>query len=109
MKSFLISDNKDTLVGMRLAGINGVLAKEREDILTELEKAMKNEAIGIILLTENVFDEVREEVFKIKLRENIPLIVTIPDRHGMREKDFITKYIRESIGIKIWGDEFWLQ
>ncbi|SHH78953.1 V-type ATP synthase subunit F [Sporanaerobacter acetigenes] len=101
MKSFLISDSKDTLVGMRLAGIAGVVAKEREDILRELQKVTANKEIGIILLTENVLNEVKEEVFKIKLKESIPLIVTIPDRHGIREKDFITKYIRESIGIKI--------
>ncbi len=101
MKSFLIGDNEDTLVGMRLAGIDGVVARKREDVLKELQKATENKEVGLILLTENVFDNVKEEVLKIKLKRNIPLIVTIPDRHGMREKDFITKYIRESIGIKI--------
>ncbi|KUK55282.1 MAG: Vacuolar H+transporting two-sector ATPase F subunit, partial [Atribacteria bacterium 34_128] len=37
MKIFLISDNTHTLAGMRLAGIEGVVVHEREEILKELE------------------------------------------------------------------------
>ncbi|RKW39949.1 MAG: ATP synthase subunit F, partial [Lachnospiraceae bacterium] len=33
MISYLISDNRDTLVGMRLAGITGVLLRERDEML----------------------------------------------------------------------------
>jgi len=32
MKSFLISDNKDTIIGLRLAGIEGALAETKEDV-----------------------------------------------------------------------------
>ena len=44
----------------------------------------------------------REEVDSMKLRISVPLIVEIPDRHGTkRGKDSITKYVKESIGLKI--------
>ena len=39
MKSFLISDNRDTYVAMRLAGINGVIVHEREEILEAMKQA----------------------------------------------------------------------
>ena len=32
MKMFLISDNVDTQTGMRLAGVEGVVVHEREDV-----------------------------------------------------------------------------
>ena len=32
MKSFLISDNHDTLVGMRLAGIDVIVLHQREEL-----------------------------------------------------------------------------
>nr|WP_330377556.1 V-type ATP synthase subunit F [Cellulosilyticum ruminicola] len=42
MKSFLLSDNHDTWVGMRLAGIDGVILHEREEVLETFKAATKN-------------------------------------------------------------------
>lgn len=101
MKSFLISDNRDTFVAMRLAGIEGVIVHERDEILRELEKAMENKDIGIIIITELILEKVKDEIMDIKLRKKYPLIVEIPDRHGQRrDKDYITKYINDSLGLK---------
>ena len=102
MKSFLISDNKDTWVGMKLAGINGVIVHTREEILNALKSAMKNEENGILIMTEKAVDQVREEVMELKLTCKKPLIIEIPDRHGSsRSHDQITNYIRDSVGIRI--------
>lgn len=102
MKAFLISDNVDTQVGMRLAGISGVIVHDGDEILKELDNIKSSKDIGIILITEKLASLVREEINRLKLNMNIPLIVEIPDRHGTtREKESITKYIKESIGLKI--------
>ena len=52
MKMFLISDNIDTYTGMRLAGVEGVVVHEREELRKALEDAIANKENGIILLTE---------------------------------------------------------
>lgn len=102
MKSYLISDNKDTHVGMRLAGVAGVIVHERDEILKELNKALKDEEIGIIIITEKIMKKVYEEIMALKAKKTCPLIVVIPDRHGFsKEGNLITKYISESVGIKI--------
>ena len=102
MKVFLISDNVDTQVGMRLAGITGVVVHERVEILRELKKAAEDSEMGIILITEKNAALVKEEVYKVKHDLPVPIIIEIPDRHGsMMEKDRIVRYIRDSIGIKI--------
>ena len=49
---YLISDNVDTLTGMRLAGVDGVVVHERQELREALENAMDNKNVGIILLTE---------------------------------------------------------
>ena len=36
MKMYLISDNIDTQTGMRLAGVDGVVVHEREELRTAL-------------------------------------------------------------------------
>lgn len=102
MKSFVISDNRDTWVGMRLAGMNGIIAHEKEEVLAAIEEAMADEEIGIIVLTEKIVDLAVEEIMDLKLRRARPLIIEIPDRHGTsRGNDVITNYIRESVGIRI--------
>ena len=37
MKMFLISDNVDTYTGMRLAGVDGVVVHEREELYEALQ------------------------------------------------------------------------
>jgi len=102
MKSFLISDNRDTWVGMRLAGIEGVVVHNRSDVLEIMKAALIDPDIGIIMVTEKIVDLAEEEIMEYKLKLKKPIIIEIPDRHGTtRGSDVITKYIRESVGIRI--------
>ena len=40
MRYFVISDNTDTQVGLRLAGVEGVLARTREEGLAAIDEAL---------------------------------------------------------------------
>jgi len=102
MKFFLISDNIDTQMGMRLAGIEGIVVHEKEEVKQELEKVLQNKEISIILITEKLVKLCSELIYDIKLNRRQPLIVEIPDRHGTSHiSDIISKYVQESIGIKM--------
>ncbi len=102
MRFYLISDNNDTRVGMRLAGIEGVVVHEKEETVRALTEAMEQDDIAVILITEHLVALCRDLVDDLKLNRSRPLIVEIPDRHGNgRAKDSITRYVREAIGIKI--------
>ena len=99
---FLISDNIDTYTGMRLAGVEGVVVHEREELRRALEEAVEHKEYGIILLTEKFGKEFPDIIDHIRLERKLPLIVEIPDRHGTgRAPDFITSYVNEAIGINI--------
>lgn len=102
MNIYLISDNIDTQIGMRLAGIEGVVVHGREEFIGALKQAVANVQIGIILITVKLAQLAPEIVADIKLNQRLPLLVEIPDRHGIgKEEDYITKYIKEAIGLKI--------
>ncbi|NLM13698.1 MAG: ATP synthase subunit F [Epulopiscium sp.] len=102
MKSFLISDNHDTWVGMRLAGISGVIVHEKDEILREIDKVLKDKEIGILIVTELIMETAKDELMELKMKQNYPLVIEIPDRHGFRKKgNRIMSYIQESIGIGI--------
>ena len=102
MRYYLITDNRDTLVGLRLAGIEGIMVKDSAAMKDAIINARQDPNIGILIVTERLASGCREFISDMKLKFSNPLIVEIPDRHGTtRSPDSITKYIRESIGIKI--------
>lgn len=102
MKMFLISDNVDTSTGMRLAGVEGVVVHEKEELYNALKSVMHDESVGIILITEKLSKQFPDIIDEIKLQRKMPLLVEIPDRHGTgRIKDSITSYINEAIGLKL--------
>lgn len=102
MKMYLISDNIDTLTGMRLAGVEGSIAHTSDEIKMQLDKVTADKEIGVLLITEKLSRELPEYIKDIKLNRRYPVIVEIPDRHGTgRTPDFITQYVKEAIGLKI--------
>ena len=54
MKMYLISDNKDTYTGMRLAGVEGVVVHRRQELKDALDAVFQDKEIGIVLLTEKL-------------------------------------------------------
>ncbi|MCI8416320.1 MAG: ATP synthase subunit F [Lachnospiraceae bacterium] len=102
MKMYLISDNVDTLTGMRLAGVEGAVVHKREELKEELNKACADPEIAIIVLTEKFGREFPELIDSIRLSRSLPLLIEIPDRHGtMRGENFITSYVNEAVGVKL--------
>lgn len=102
MQIYLISDNVDTHTGMRLAGIEGVVVHERDELHSALNSVLENTNIGILLITEKLSGEFPDIINDVKLNRRLPLIVEIPDRHGTgRKPDFITSYVNEAIGLKL--------
>lgn len=102
MRMFLISDNRDTYTGMRLAGVEGVIAHTREEVSQAVESVLADPEIGIVLVTELLGQKYAELFSEIKEKRRLPLLVEIPDRHGTgRKENFITNYVSEAIGLKL--------
>ena len=73
MKMYLISDNIDTLTGMRLAGVEGVIVHEHDELKEALERTIADKEIGIILLTEKFGREFPEIIDDVKSALNSSL------------------------------------
>ena len=102
MKMYLISDNKDTYTGMRLAGVEGVVVHRRQELKDALDAVFQDKEIGIVLLTEKFGREFPDVIDDVKLNRRLPLLIEIPDRHGTgRKENFITDYVSEAIGLKL--------
>lgn len=100
MRMYLLSDNVDTLIGMRMSGIDGVVLHEEQELRDKLKSLLDEDDIAIILMTSTLVNLIRDTVYDLKLNRKQPLIIEIPDRHGNgRTKDSITKYVKDAIGV----------
>ncbi len=102
MKMFLVSDNIDTLVGMRLAGIDGVVVHDGEVLKNVVDEVIADKDMGILMLTEMAASFDKAYISELKIRLHTPIIVEIPDRHGSRDiAGSINNLVKDSIGLKL--------
>ncbi|MBN3491189.1 V-type ATP synthase subunit F [Acholeplasma equirhinis] len=102
MKFYLLSDNVDTLVGMRLVGIEGVIVHEKSELLEKLSLVMQDKEVAIVLITTKLVEMVPHVISELKLRNVQPMIVEIPDRHGSSKTgQSIDAYVSKAIGVKL--------
>ena len=102
MRFYLISDNTDTYTGMRMAGIEGIVVHTAEEVERSLQTASADPEIGVVLITGKLMKLCRTFIYDCKLKNAMPLIVEVADRHedGI-VSDSISRYVREAVGIKI--------
>ena len=102
MKYFVITDSTDTQVGLRLAGIEGVVVREESQVRSAVEAAAADPEIAVLLITEKLAALCGDLIIPMKQSAQRPLVVEIPDRHSAgRSPDSITRNIREAIGVKL--------
>lgn len=98
----LISDNHDTQMGLRLAGIEGVVVHTREEIEQAIQAALDREDVAVLLITEGLVPLCADTLNRVRLEHTRPLVVEIPDRHADgRRADSILKTVQDVIGVRI--------
>lgn len=102
MKYFLISDNVDTLAGMQLVGVRGVVVHAADEVEKALQTACADPDVGVVLITDKLVSGNTDLVFGYKMKNKRPLIVEMPDRHSETNPgENIKRYISEVVGVKI--------
>ena len=60
-------------------------------------------SIGVILITTKLIELAPDVISEIKLKQQKPLLVEIPDRHGNSKiGETIDRYVSEAIGVKLY-------
>jgi len=96
----------DTATGFRLAGISQTWdVINPEDALSIFRELSSNEDCGIIITTERIADEIRDNIDEINEKKKgiTPIIVEVPDKKGsvVREIDPLRELIKKAIGVEM--------
>ncbi len=100
MKSYLLCKNKETLISLRLAGIEGRLIKDNENIEESIDKLIEKKEVGIIIVSEDIANDNKTYIMEKKLQEKDTLIIQIPEPEGSKDSNYIMEHIQKTIGIK---------
>lgn len=102
MKYWLITDNREALDGLRLAGVAGELVEDGAQAEAAVARACGDASIAVLLLTTAVAGWIPGTVARHKLSGRQPLLTVIPGPDGAGlGPEAITGLIREAIGVKI--------
>ena len=101
MKIAAFCDN-DTAIGLRLAGINELFIS-KNNTLEIWNKIKERDDIGILFVTEKVTEDIEKNIKDFRLRNNVPIIVEIPDKKGkiVGHENFISHLIKKAVGIEV--------
>lgn len=102
MKLTAICD-KDTKVGLQLAGIQEVYTPNRDDAGKIWDNLAERDDIGIIFITEAIAKNIGRRLNEFRLRNNVPIIIEIPDKKGRKEDYvvYISDLVKKTVGIEI--------
>lgn len=81
MKLFCISDDQDISVGLRLSGIDGITLNNKKEIEEKIDETCNKKDIGILVVTQNIYQMAKDKIEDIQLNRSLPLIVKIPNKN----------------------------
>jgi vacuolar-type H+-ATPase subunit F/Vma7 len=100
MKVWVIG-HPEAVQGFSLVGVDGIVATTVESMNQALDAALANSEIGIILVTDDSAELVRDRIDQLKRRVETPIILEIPDPNGMNaERMTLTEVADQAIGIR---------
>jgi V/A-type H+-transporting ATPase subunit F len=101
LRFFVIGD-EDTVLGFRLAGVEGETVKTPEEARDSLDRAFQRPGIGVIIMTERTAESIRPQVDQLVYKSELPLIIEIPDLAGpMEGRKTVKEMIRQAVGIQL--------
>ncbi len=77
MKMFCISNDVDTAVGLRLTGIETTVVQEKEEAEQQIDRILQDETIGILIVTEPIYEMAKPKLEDIRKNRKMPLLVKI--------------------------------
>lgn len=100
--TFFVIGDRETVLGFRLAGVEGRVAEDKDSALAALKDAVLLEQVGIVLLTEQVAAQIRDEVDARLYGFGFPLVLEIPGSAGADPGRLkIEDVVRKAIGVSI--------
>lgn len=102
MKAYVITDNVYTLVGMKIAGVEGDLVDSTHSFKSIFNPVTTNDKIGVVMIAPKLITANQELVNKVRFNQTVPVIVEIPGPDEYKDdQNKITETIQKAVNISV--------
>lgn len=101
MQYFVIGE-EDAVLGLGLVGVRGRIVSDAGEAADAFRSAIESGEVGILLITEDAADMIREQVDRFVFAEEFPLVLELPGRGGWSEgRPSLRAVVNNAIGINL--------
>lgn len=99
MRLYLVCDDDDTEVGLRLAGVEGTRVRSAEEARAQILAKAAQDDIGVILINRSLMRQLGDFPTQFREKHTLPVLTEIPDTSGLPAGGSVARYVREAVGI----------
>lgn len=95
--------DKETAIYFNLGGVkNSWVVKSEDDAIKTFEDIKTKQTVSLVIVTDTVFDWIKDKVGQGKKEIELPLVVSIPTRRGGKPQvDLLAELIKRTVGVEI--------
>ena len=97
----LVIGDENGVFGFALLGVEGRVVHSAEEARQALEEALASREPGIVLLTEEWAEAMRDEVDRLKATVLEPLILEIPASRPITVRRSLHELVQRALGIRL--------
>ncbi len=95
--------DEETTVYFKLGGVkNSWVVKSEEEAVKTFEEIKSKQLVSLIIVTEPIFNWIKDKIGRGKKEVELPLVVSIPTRKGGKPQvDLLADLIKRTVGVEI--------
>ena len=95
--------DKETAIYFKLGGVkNSWVVKSEDDAVKTFEDIKNKQTVSLVIVTDTVFNWVKDKIGQGKKEIELPLVVSIPTRRGGKAQvDLLAELIKRTVGVEI--------
>lgn len=84
---------------LRLAGVQGIIADSPEQALSQINSIGASDDVGLLLLSDDIGKEIRNQLTEIRAKRPIPLIFELPSPGSKKEDIDYRSLLKQILGM----------
>ena len=95
--------DKETSIYFKLGGVkNSWVVRSEDEAVKTFEEIKSKQTVSLVIVTDTVFDWIKDKVGQGKKEIELPLVVSIPTRRGGKPQvDLLAELIKRTVGVEI--------
>src|SRR5436309_6912 len=95
--------DKETAIYFKLGGVkNRWVVKSEDEAVKTFEDIKNKQTVSLVIVTDTVFDWIKDKLGQGKKEIELPLVVSIPTRRGGKSQvDLLAELIKRTVGVEI--------